>query len=40
MDTLEQWLTIHIKKIFNGKEKKINVLTALFTSIKIVSKLF
>ena len=29
MDTLEQWLIIHLKKIFMGKEKKaINVLTA------------
>ena len=39
---LRQWLTIHLKKIFMGKEKKktINVLTAFFISHKSNVKTF
>ena len=35
-----QWLTIHLKKVFMGKEKKpINVFKLFPFSIKLVSKL-
>ena len=40
-DALGQWLTIHIKKVFIGKDKKtINVLTAFFIFHKSSVKTF
>ena len=37
---LGQWLTIHLKKVFMGKEKKNNVLTVFFISYKSSVEIF
>ena len=42
MDTFRKWLTIHLKKVFMGKEKKkvINVLTVFSIFNKSGVKIF
>jgi len=37
---LGYWLTIHLKRVFIGKGKKINILTAFFISYKSGVKTF